>query len=73
MKMKETKKTIKDFDKIFNEELQKNLNSEYEHTRKNAIKLTLHYCYGYFETNNSQITKVLKVLINSYKNNSRNL
>jgi len=71
--MKATKKTIKDFDKIFNEELEKNVFSEFEYTRKNAIKLTLHYCYGYFESNNSQITKVLKVLINSYKNNNRNL
>jgi len=62
-KIKTPKKTIKDFKKVFDNELQKNLNSPYNYTRENATKSTLHYCYGYFQKDNTNIFKIIEIIL----------
>jgi len=57
------KKTIKDFKKVFDKELQENLNSPYEHTRENATKLALAYCFGYFQSDNTNIFKIIEIIL----------
>jgi|688.fasta_scaffold928001_1 hypothetical protein len=65
-KNKTPKKTIVDFKKIYDKKLQENLNSPYEYIRNNAIYQTICYCKGYFESDNSDIYKILDIISRGY-------
>lgn len=61
-KMKTRKKSIVDFKKKFKEQVNKNLlNSEYK--TEDAIILALYFMKGYFEKDNTLISKVLNEII----------
>jgi hypothetical protein len=68
--MKTKKKSIKEFKKVFNEKVNNNLIcTEYE--QKHAIILALYYMKGYFEKDNTLISKVLNEIIISDNNIKR--
>jgi len=67
---KDDLKNFKDFEKVFNKQMEINLNSVFTYTRENALKLSLHYCYGYFESSNSNEFKTINLILKALKNGS---
>ena len=64
------KKSIKDFEKVFKEQIKNNLNSPFCFDKENAVQQALYYMQGYFQKDNSLISKVLLIINNeTYKNN----
>ena len=59
--MKPKKKSIKDFKKVFNEKINENFLSFED--KNEAIILSLYFMQGYFERDNSLISKVLNEII----------
>ena len=60
--MKPKKKSIKDFKKVFNEQINKNFSS-FRFDKNEAIILSLYFMKGYFEKDNTLISKVLNEII----------
>ena len=58
------KKTIKDFEIVFKQQIKNNLNSPFSYDKQNAVKLALYYMQGYFQKDNSTISKVLVIINN---------
>lgn len=67
---KNNEKNFKDFEEVFNKQMEENKKSPFEHTRENALQLSLHYCYGYFESRNSNEFKTINLILNALKNGS---
>ena len=67
---KDDAKNFKNFEKVFNEQMEYNKNSVFTYDRENALKLSLHYCYGYFESRNSNEFKTINLILKALKNGS---